>query len=296
MRLLTNEKCLLPSCDLRPWIDFYVQSGGAASCAPMVTRLPTSATASLTLVLSGRVSLLDAESGRLVPLPQLFVSGPQSRSATMVAEGEFRCLVVVFAPGCWHALFDAAPESLIDQQQEVSGVGRRWLHSLTDQLATGPRHPLLQRLEAGLRGWVRQTALGPRRGCFDDRDTRWMRDTLLHTAPGEMAQAYGLSLRQIERRFLQQFGLTPKAYQRLARMALLLARLGQVPATTPLAGLAAELGYADQAHLSREHKQLIGVPPSRLGRLVEEDPEYWVYRILPGALATGSGMSRFFKP
>ncbi len=296
MSRLADEKYLLPSADLRPWIDFYVQRRGAVSCAPMVTRLPTSATASLTLVFSGRVSLLEAESGRLVPLPQVFVSGPQSRSATMVAEGEFSCLVVVFAPGCWHALFDAAPESLTDQQQEVSGLGYRWLHSLSDQLASGPRHLLLQWLEAGLRGWVRQTALGRCRGHFGDRDTRWMRDTLLHTAPGKMAQAYGLTLRQIERRFLQQFGLTPKAYQRLARMALLLARFGQAPATTPLAGLAAELGYADQAHLSREHKRLIGVPPTRLVGLIEEDPEYWVYRILPGALATGSGMSRFFKP
>ncbi|MBA2781164.1 helix-turn-helix transcriptional regulator [Billgrantia kenyensis] len=291
---LSGEKYLLPSPYLRAWIDFYVQSHGAASDVPLVTHLPSSATATLTLVLSGKASLLDAESGRIVPLPQLFVSGPQRSSATMVAEGQFRCLVVVFAPGCWDILFDAAPENLADRRQEVSGLGCRWLHAVVDEMTTAAPQMMMQRLEEGLRGWIRQAA--SRRGRFGESDTRWMRDALLHTAPGEMAQIYGLSLRQIERRFRHQFGLSPKAYQRLARMALLLARHGQAPASTPLAVLAAELGYADQAHLSREHKQLIGVPPARLGRLVEEDPEYWVYRILPGALATGSGMSRFFKP
>jgi AraC-like DNA-binding protein len=41
--------------------------------------------------------------------------------------------------------------------------------------------------------------------------------------------------------------------------ALALARTG-----TPLAEAAARAGYADQAHLTREVRELAGVPPTRL--------------------------------
>jgi AraC-like DNA-binding protein len=46
-----------------------------------------------------------------------------------------------------------------------------------------------------------------------------------------------------------------------------------------LADLAAELGYADQAHMARELRQLAGLPPSRLEAHIESDREYWPYRL-----------------
>ncbi|MFF0773438.1 DUF6597 domain-containing transcriptional factor [Nonomuraea wenchangensis] len=81
----------------------------------------------------------------------------------------------------------------------------------------------------------------------------------------EVARDLGLSERQLHRRSLTAFGYAPKTLQRIVRFqrALSLARAG-----VPLATVAAEAGYADQAHLSREVKRLSGVslrtlaPPS----------------------------------
>jgi len=51
-----------------------------------------------------------------------------------------------------------------------------------------------------------------------------------------------------------------------------------VPKET-LAALAAELGYADQAHMARELRELAGLPPSRLEESIASDRDYWAYRL-----------------
>ncbi|MEV5560514.1 AraC family transcriptional regulator [Nonomuraea wenchangensis] len=88
----------------------------------------------------------------------------------------------------------------------------------------------------------------------------------------EVARDLGLSERQLRRRSLTAFGYAPKTLQRIVRFqrALRLARAG-----VPLATVAAEAGYADQAHLSHEVKRLSGVslrtlapPPSFVLRLL----------------------------
>jgi AraC-like DNA-binding protein len=77
----------------------------------------------------------------------------------------------------------------------------------------------------------------------------------------KVAEETGLSERQLLRRSLAAFGYGPKTLARVLRMerALALAASG-----VPAADVAASVGYADQAHLSREVKALAGVPLSRL--------------------------------
>lgn len=77
----------------------------------------------------------------------------------------------------------------------------------------------------------------------------------------EVAWELGLSERQLHRRNLAGFGYAPKTLQRIVRFqrALRLARAGR-----PLADVAVESGYADQAHLANDVKRLSGVPLGKL--------------------------------
>jgi AraC-like DNA-binding protein len=70
-----------------------------------------------------------------------------------------------------------------------------------------------------------------------------------------LADDMGLSTRQLERRFRAHVGLSPKAYGRVVRFDRAVRRLGD---GTPLALLALECGYADQAHLCHEFRALAG--------------------------------------
>jgi AraC-like DNA-binding protein len=71
----------------------------------------------------------------------------------------------------------------------------------------------------------------------------------------------GVSMRQLERQSQHWTGLLPRKLVRLARFQSALRSLRQ-SSTRPLAQIAAETGYSDQAHLTREFRRLGGVTPS----------------------------------
>ncbi|WP_043733367.1 helix-turn-helix domain-containing protein [Streptomyces zinciresistens] len=75
------------------------------------------------------------------------------------------------------------------------------------------------------------------------------------------ADRLGLGARRLHRRCLTAFGYGPKTLGRVLRLqrALALARAG-----TPFAATAALSGFADQAHLARDVKELAGVPLGEL--------------------------------
>lgn len=80
---------------------------------------------------------------------------------------------------------------------------------------------------------------------------------------GELARLVGMSPRQLQRRFRKATGLTPKTYARIRRLRTSLAHLLDGPRRS-WSEVAAELGYADQAHLVREFTRLAGLTPGEV--------------------------------
>jgi AraC-like DNA-binding protein len=76
----------------------------------------------------------------------------------------------------------------------------------------------------------------------------------------ELAASLGLSPRQLRRRFVREVGLSPKEFARARRV-----RRAFVEALREMKSrwsqLSAEVGFADQAHLIREFREVFGVPP-----------------------------------
>jgi AraC-like DNA-binding protein len=108
---------------------------------------------------------------------------------------------------------------------------------------------------------------------------------------GELAAATGVGPFALLRAFRAETGLPPHAY--LNQLRVRQARQ-QLDRGVPPARAAAEAGFADQAHLTRHFKRVVGVPPgayqrARQGRGASPDlPE-------PGASAgpPGWGALRF---
>lgn len=81
-----------------------------------------------------------------------------------------------------------------------------------------------------------------------------------------LATEFGLSDRQFRRRFQAAVGYGPKTLQRVLRFQRLLAHIDAMPVKTDLAGVALDLGYTDQPHLTRECARLSGLSPVALAR------------------------------
>jgi len=76
-----------------------------------------------------------------------------------------------------------------------------------------------------------------------------------------LTEATGWSERTLRRRCHDAFGYGPKTLERILRFQRFLS-LARGAAASGLAGIAFEAGYADQAHLTRETRELAGFTPS----------------------------------
>src|SRR6185312_2487364 len=97
----------------------------------------------------------------------------------------------------------------------------------------------------------------------------------------QVADEVGFSRRRLTSLVTQECGVPPKDYQRIARFQSSRARLQRRVAAgrrADLAGLAAECGYADQAHLAREWARLAGCSPTT-----------WLREEFPFVQATDAG-------
>jgi AraC-like DNA-binding protein len=102
----------------------------------------------------------------------------------------------------------------------------------------------------------------------------------------ELSALSGLTARTLQRLFADYVGVSPKWVMRRARLHEAAERAGSGE-PVDWAALAADLGYADQAHLTRDFTVTIGVPPSRYAAPVKDG-----FTALP---ASCTGMVRRFS-
>ncbi len=84
----------------------------------------------------------------------------------------------------------------------------------------------------------------------------------------DLAETAGLGIRQFERRFRHEIGITPKLYARIARFEAALALKAVTPGM-PWTGIAHTLGYHDQMHMVHDFKQLSGDNPTTISGLLD---------------------------
>lgn len=185
----------------------------------------------------------------------------QERSYAHPAGGDV-CTAITVRDGLWQELLDERPLPPAIHVDGRLDVAHRRLLRAGDQFTGVDELSFL--LGRALSGHPLPVTAGPGRRALADR----ARDAVL--ADGsvrltELARSLQVSPAHLSRTFRHHTGMTIGRFRNRVRVERALDRL---EAGDGLAAIAADLGFADQAHLSRVVKEETGRPPGALRRMV----------------------------
>lgn len=258
------RRLLLPSPALRPLVQVYMVVDDDLASDERHVSLPEH-TAHLTFHAGSNWEV--GAGGLLVPMPQAQLSGLSLTPLHIVSSGPVRAMRVELYPWAARQLFGwSFPDAPLDLLAGAAGpqaaamaraIGGA-LSADDPDTAVGLVDGWLLRLAADraqLAGPGMQAALQ-------------LYDSWGQLRVGDLAQTQGVSPRTLERQFQQEVGVGPKTLGRLIRFEMSSIVLNRDPAMS-LATLAHDMGFSDQAHLTREFRSLGGLTPGAYARMSE---------------------------
>lgn len=205
-----------------------------------------------------RVSI---DGGAFACASEAVVVGTSSRhSARLWVQGAVATFHIGFQPTGFHRLFGMGMDQITDQAAPVEDLGLKPLSDLVEQVRRGADFETRARIADD---WIAHRLAWARAAEPMDRIARLIRRAGGAPPVAEIAAKVGLSPRQLQRRFIEQVGLSPKLYVRTVRFDAVLDARDRRPDLS-WTTLAHRYGYFDQAHLLRDAHAFTGMSPSAL--------------------------------
>jgi AraC-like DNA-binding protein len=211
---------------------------------------------------------LETPGGHVTPHPPLAIMGPLShRIADIRSSGHYRAFLVLFKATGFYQLFGISPAELSDHVSTGCDVIGRTIAGVHEQLCSAPNSAAMA--EIANRYFLSRLT------SEDLHPVHWIAQRLMssrgYAELCELFVAHDLSRRQIERKFLEQIGITPKRYAKLARFR----NAARLKAQTALSWTEVSYvaGYYDQTHLTKDFRELVGATPSDYLRSIAVAPE-----------------------
>jgi len=192
---------------------------------------------------------------------ELLIAGPDTESVELEVVPNRSYVGLRFRAGHAPAVLGMPASELLDQRISASEVLGARAFALSERLSSASSlRAAAAGLEQTVTRWLHDAAPSDAlvaRAIIDLQTPRadWSVATL--------AAQLGVSERQLRRRFLHAVGYGPKLFERVSRLRRFI-HAASSPHTDGLAALAAEAGYADQPHLTRECRELTALTPSQL--------------------------------
>jgi AraC-like DNA-binding protein len=197
------------------------------------------------------VDLVWSSSGGLV------IAGPDTGPVVYPVESEYAAAGLRLRPGVAGSVLGLPASELRDERPELSALWGRDAARLEERIALADASDRRRLLEEAVRPLARKA----------EPDELVLAGLPLLGRRGSsvagLARTLAISERALRRRFNDAIGYGPKRLDRIIRFRRLL-HLSARPLDGGLAAAAAELGYADQAHLTRECRELSGLTPGEL--------------------------------
>jgi AraC-like DNA-binding protein len=235
-----------PSADLAPFVEHYWVVRWDEP-APRLAETVPHPSVHLVLETNGRAEIV----------------GVMRTRFSRVLEGKGRVLGTKFRPGAFRPFVDRPVSAFTDRRPTVRDAFGPRAHGLCERaLASDDDRDGIAVVEAFLRA---------SRPVADDamalvgRVAARVADDRRITRVEAVVSEFGVPLRRLQRLFGEYVGVSPKWVIQRYRLVDAAARVAE-GAFVDWAGLALDLGYADQAHFIRDFKRLVGRPPAEYAR------------------------------
>ncbi|MFC4949569.1 DUF6597 domain-containing transcriptional factor [Pseudonocardia sp. GCM10023141] len=186
------------------------------------------------------------------PAGEFAVHGVASGHQLKVLDGRGRVFGIAFRPGGFRPFLGSSVAALTDRSVPAADI--------TALPPGGPADPFAM---ASVEGWLRRALPAPDPAAARAAEIVAMiacEPTVLRA--DRLAAQCGTGLRSLQRLFAEYVGVGPKWVIRRYRLHEVTERMA-AGAVIDWAGLAADLGYADQAHFTRDFTSMFGEPPTR---------------------------------
>lgn len=236
---------------IRHYTDLAVDTGSSV----LTRAAPVRAEPFLQITLEGRHVLRNVETGRIYEPPRATLIGLCThRRYNLEICGRLRVFFVHLQPAALHAWTGLDMRRLTDDCLKGPRTFWNGLDDFADELA---RAPDLESRITIADEWFGALSRPHLDGVA--AAARQIRDS--HGLRGLDPAQHGLSVRQFQRRFARQVGVTPKTYARICRLAAVI-DMRNAEAECSWTQLAYANGYSDQAHLTREFREIVGEAPT----------------------------------
>lgn len=245
--------------------------------AQRLNRFPAAPMCSIAWSISGELEAAAPGLGVAdVRMPSALFGGPRSYPLVSYNPGPVHSFIVMFYPAALHALTGVAMAPLLDQFRPFDELFDAEWQALSQAVLAAPgdeaRVALVEDFLAPRWQVARQQDDQPASAVHD-----WVRRLGVQAASSGLASG----ARNVERRIKTWAGQPMRTLHRMRRAEQLFLdeRDAMLQGKVSWSDIAAHGGYADQAHLCRETRQITGLSPTELARASRDDESYWIYRI-----------------
>lgn len=209
----------------------------------------------------GRRYYRKTETGKTF-LPEAFVIGPFKNKLMLFSDGFTGLVAVRFKPwGLWPFSIKAIPELVgqITQAQEIFG---NKISRLIREMKGCEREEKIEMVRQYLQREFSET--GRARIASAPIGERIIAQNGI-VSISDLAKEFGINSRQLERVFRTETGLTAKMFSRIIRFNQAKRIIENDPEIS-LSRLTYEMGYSDQAHFSKNFRELFDFSPANFKR------------------------------
>lgn len=214
--------------------------------------------------------------GQQIRQPRSIVSGQVVSRQNLHIGDDYVVIKVIFYPGALFHLVQLPLTEIIDLNVDAEAVFGQQMRLLNERLSsTENLETMVALVEEFLLSRIRQAKVA----CGSiDRVARLLLHRPNAFSLDELADQSCLSIRQFQRKFSQQVGVTPKWFSRISRFD----KAFRLKSTSPHLDwlqIAVQTGYQDYQHLAKEFREFAGVWPNALIREEDLSPDrYFGFR------------------